>query len=105
MTFWKKITASWSERRADWRVLVTIPASVRTLVGKQVEISIEDLTARGFRALIPIELEQGELLRIYLPIARSPYATVAWKDGNWIGCQFVAPLAEADLDALVRACA
>jgi len=68
------------------RVTARLPA------GEPVAIIIENLSISGFRAIIPLELKKGTLLRIGLPGGRSPHARVVRTEQGCVGCAFLAPL-------------
>ena len=54
----------------------------------------------AFWASIPLELKPGTLLRIGLPIGRSPHARVVRSGQGRVGCAFLAPLAHGEVRAL-----
>lgn len=85
-----------ADLRRDPRRAVTIRATARAIDGAPVDIEIDDLSAGGFRAAIPMAVREGMLLRVRLPNGRSPHARVV-RVGERIGCEFVAPL---DLESL-----
>jgi hypothetical protein len=76
---------------------VLMAATVRPAVGEPVEITILDLSELGFRATIPLDLREGMLLRVTLPIGRAPHARVVWVKEDAVGCEFVAPLASDEV--------
>jgi hypothetical protein len=87
--------------RVAERNVVAIPASVRLPAGDRIPAQIEDLSASGFRAAIRGAINPGMLLRVSLPIGRSPTARVVWVDGDQVGCAFLAWLEPEDLAALL----
>jgi hypothetical protein len=97
--FGRKVTDP-PERAAE-RSVVAIPASVRLPAGDRIPAQIEDLSASGFRASIRATVNPGMLLRVSLPIGRSPTARVVWVDEDQVGCAFLAWLEPADLAALL----
>lgn len=90
-----------ADLRRDPRRAVTIHATARAIDGPPVDIEIDDLSAGGFRAAIPILLREGMLLRVRLPNGRSPHARVVRVGGERIGCEFVAPLDDESLRSLL----
>lgn len=91
-----------ADQRRDARRPVAIFAMARPLDGAAVQIAIEDLSAGGFRAMIPLPLREGLLLRVRLPNGRSPHARVVRVDGNVAGCEFISPLEADVLQTLVQ---
>ncbi len=87
--------------RAAERSVVAIPASVRLPAGDRIPAQIEDLSASGFRACVQGTVHPGMLVRVALPIGRSPTARVVWVDADQIGCAFLAWLEPADLSNLL----
>jgi hypothetical protein len=87
--------------RAAERSVVAIPASVRLPAGDRIPAQIEDLSASGFRASVRGAINPGMLVRVSLPIGRSPTARVIWVDDDQIGCAFLAWLEPEDLSALL----
>ncbi|MDB5690058.1 MAG: pilus assembly protein PilZ [Sphingomonas bacterium] len=87
--------------RAAERSVVAIPASLRLPAGERIPTQIEDLSASGFRASIRGPINPGMLIRVSLPIGRSPKARVVWVDEDQIGCAFLAWLEPGDLSALL----
>jgi hypothetical protein len=92
MAFGKKMQVVIDSRQAERRP-VLLSALVRLPAGEAVEVTILDLSAAGFRANIPLNLTEGSLLRIGLPIGKMPHARVAWVGEDCVGCEFIAPLA------------
>lgn len=87
--------------RAAERSVVAIPASVRLPAGERIPAQIEDLSASGFRASIRGVVNPGMLIRVSLPIGRSPSARVVWVDEDQIGCAFLAWLEPEDLSGML----
>jgi hypothetical protein len=104
MFSWKKLKGPPKDRRTDWRTSVNIPAMISTSDGSQAPTIVQDLTLDGFRAVIPIGVHQGEILRIRLPTELALSAVVIWTDGDLVGCKFAAPIQTRTFAALVRAC-
>jgi len=96
MAFGKKVHVVIEPRTAD-RSPVMLSAMVRLPVGEPVEVTIKDLSVTGFRANIPLELNEGSLLRVGLPIGKMPHARVVWLEEELVGCEFIAPLAEEEV--------
>jgi hypothetical protein len=92
MTFGKKVQMLIEPRLAG-RNPVMMAAMVRLPAGEPVEVTVKDLSVNGFRAHIPLELQEGSLLRVSLPIGRMPHARVIWIEEDLVGCEFIAPLA------------
>ena len=96
MAFGKKVQMVIEPRLAD-RSQVMLSAMVRLPAGEPVEVTIKDLSVTGFRAKIPLELHEGSLLRVGLPIGKMPHARVVWLGEELIGCEFIAPLAAEEV--------
>jgi hypothetical protein len=96
MTFGKKVQMVIEPRLAG-RSAVMLSAMVRLPAGEPVEVTVKDLSVKGFRANIPLELNEGSLLRVSLPIGKMPHARVVWLEEELVGCEFIAPLAEEEV--------
>jgi hypothetical protein len=92
MAFGKKVQMVIEPRTAG-RNPVMLAAMIRLPVGDPVEVTIKDLSVTGFRANIPLDLQEGSLLRVGLPIGKMPHARVVWLEEEEVGCEFIAPLA------------
>jgi hypothetical protein len=99
MMFGRKVMET--TKRAMERSVVAIPASVRLPAGERVPVQIEDLSASGFRASVQAGVTPGMLLRVSLPIGRSPKARIVWVQEDQIGCAFLAWLEVEELAALL----
>lgn len=99
MAFGKKVNMVIEPRQAD-RSSVLLAAMVRLPAGDPVEVTIQDLSVTGFRANIPLRLQEGSLLRIGLPIGKMPHARVVWLTEELVGCEFVAPLAAEEVELI-----
>jgi hypothetical protein len=99
--FGRKASSSSQEPRGDERRIVAIPASVRLPAGDRIPVQIEDLSATGFRASVSLPMQRGMLLRVALPIGRSPTARIVWAEEDQIGCAFLARLDPQDLSTLI----
>jgi hypothetical protein len=96
MAFGKKVQMVIEPRTAG-RSPVMLAAMVRLPVGDPVEVTIKDLSVTGFRAHIPLPLQEGSLLRVGLPIGKMPHARVIWLEEEQVGCEFIAPLADEEV--------
>ena len=67
-----------------------------------VSVRVVDLSAHGFRASTHLELPLGTDVWLRLPGLEPYHATVAWQDGQYIGCAFERPLHPAVVDMIVR---
>ena len=99
MAFGKKVQMVIEPRLTD-RSAVMLSAMVRLPAGEPVEVTIKDLSVAGFRANIPLDLQEGSLLRVSLPIGKMPHARVVWLGEELIGCEFVAPLAAEEVQLI-----
>jgi hypothetical protein len=98
----KKATAAWEARetRHGERQLMQLHVTARLPAGDPVTIIIENLSISGFRAIIPLELKKGTLLRVSLPGGRSPHARVVRTEKGRVGCVFLAPLQTSEVRML-----
>ncbi len=100
MAFGRK-TRTKVDPRTGERIAVEIFATARLPAGEPVAIKIDDLSLSGFRAVVPLALKPGMLLRVGLPNGRSPHAIVVRSEGEKVGCAFMAPLEPVELNALL----
>jgi hypothetical protein len=92
-------TETLADHRAKPRVPVQCRASARIAVG----IEILDASPNGVRVRMSIPLPAGTVLKLRLPSGGERHARVAWAKDGLFGCEFMAPLDPAELDALMTA--
>ena len=86
-------------RRGE-RLPVAIPATAWLPGEDPVAITITDLSTYDLRAVMPLELTEGALVRIGLPTGSKPHALVTRIDDGVAGCRFMSPIGVAELQAL-----
>lgn len=86
--------------RRSRRRTVRVPAAASLRIGDTVSITIDDLSAVGFSAAIPLPLAPGSLLRVALPVGRMPEAVVIRLDERKVVCEFMAPLTAPEIDVM-----
>lgn len=87
-------------RRVERRV-VNLAASLREPGAEIADIEVLNLSADGFMAACPLDLEVGHTVYLKLPGREAQKSKVAWIDGNQAGFEFAAPLHPATLQELV----
>ncbi len=90
--------ARWEERHA-----VDLTATLRDLVGSPVDIVVEDVSRRGFCIAEVPELSVGAVIRIGIQGAGRRQARVVWQSHGNQGLEFLQPLSEAELEAVLAA--
>ncbi len=99
MTGALKIRVSVDPRRGD-RLPVVIPATAWLPGEDPVGITIAELSSFDLRATIPLELEEGALIRIGLPTGSAPHALVTRIEEDHVGCRFTSPITVTELGEL-----
>jgi hypothetical protein len=84
------------------RMPVATNAKLRDRMSNKYDVHILDLSVTGFRAEAHYGLDAGQIVWLTLPGMQGWEATVAWRRGNVIGCQFRQPLYPAVLDHIVK---
>jgi hypothetical protein len=82
----------WAERHA-----VELDATLRDSDWAPVDVTIEDLSHGGFRLVAGAELATGDAIAIGIARIGTREAKVVWGTAGIYGCEFVAPLSDADL--------
>ena len=97
-----KVRVSVDPRRGD-RLPVAIPATAWLPGEEPVVITIADVSSYDLRATIPLELDEGALIRIGLPTGSAPHALVTRIEEDHVGCRFMSPIGNTELTALTCA--
>ena len=86
----------WLDRRGSPRRKLHLG----TLISKSgADVLIHNISSTGMLIETDERLRAGEALDIDLPEVGATTAVVAWRGGNFFGCQFVKPLPKAVLSA------
>ena len=89
-----------TDGRSAERRIVNLAARLREPGAKVAAAEIQDLSVRGFSAILDIELEPGSTVWLKLPGLEPQNCRVVWfKDGKG-GFEFAAPLHAVTLDQL-----
>jgi hypothetical protein len=88
--------------RGRERLPASAPAKLRITLGALQNILIEDVSATGFSARVPLPMHEGKMVRVFLPTGRKHYAWVRWTSFEPCGCQFLSPLAPKSIWVLDR---
>lgn len=88
--------------RKATRTPVDLSAGLRQRGASGVAVRVLDLSQHGFRVLTHLELPIGSDVWLRLPGLEPCHASVAWQEGQYIGCAFERPLHPAVLDMVVR---
>ena len=80
-----------------------VPAHCRATARVALSVEVLNASRNGLQARISIPLPIGTALRMRLPGGLERHARIAWVRGEVFGCEFVAPLAPRELDAVVAA--
>ena len=91
-----------SDHRRQERVGVRLAARLRDRAGNKYDVHLLDLSVTGFRAEAHYGLDAGTIVWLTIPGLQGLEATVAWRRGAVIGCQFRQPLYPAVFDHVVR---
>ena len=94
--------AAGDARREDARAALEIVTDVRVGYGPWQKARLSDVSATGFRIGWMPRAGEGNEVTIRLPGIEPLRATVRWKNGNAIGCQFARPLSIYVFEHLVR---
>ncbi|WP_066716442.1 PilZ domain-containing protein [Sphingomonas pituitosa] len=86
----------WAERHA-----VELEATLRDSDWAPVDVTIEDLSHGGFRVVAGAELKVGDAIALGIAGIGTREAKVVWGTAGIYGCEFVAPLTDADLRTAV----
>ena len=89
-------------RREDARAEVGIIAEVKVGFGNWQKARLTDMSVTGFRIGWMPKACAGNSVTIRLPTMAPLQATVRWKDGNAIGCQFNRALSVYVFEHLLR---
>lgn len=65
-------------------------------------VTVDDLSAKGFRTEWPYTLREGDRVWLTLPGLEAKCAQVRWVRGYTIGCEFDEPIHAAVFDHLMR---
>jgi hypothetical protein len=90
------------DSRRQPRVPVVMIARLRDRASNKYDVRLLDLSVTGFRAEAHYSLDAGQIVWLTIPGMQGLEATVAWRRGTVIGCNFRNPLYPAVLDHIVR---
>ena len=99
-----KIQVSVDPRRGE-RHQVAIVATAWLPGDDPVGITIAELSSYDLRAVIPLDLAEGALIRSGLPTGSNPHALVTRIEDDHVGARFMSPIGGAELTALTGATA
>lgn len=82
---------------------VRIAAEIRESGAGKQKISVTDLSRSGFRMHCIFLIPKDRTVFLTLPGFAALEAHIAWKEGDYYGCEFSQPLHEAIFEHLLRA--
>ncbi len=91
-----------NDHRRQERVPVAVAAKLRDRHSNKYDVRLLDLSVTGFRAEAHYALDAGQIVWLTIPGMQGLEATVAWRRGLEIGCNFRQPLYPAVLDHIVK---
>ena len=91
------------DERSEPRDAVHHRARATRADGRVLPLVIVNTSAGGLMARCEVPCEQGERLRIELPVVGAMIVEIRWSLGGRIGCRIVSPLGLADYYALLAA--
>lgn len=62
---------------------------------------IHDLSEVGLRLETSLTLDRGDVLRIELPLIGEIDAKIVWKEGAFLGCEFLQPVSQGIVNAAI----
>jgi sirohydrochlorin ferrochelatase len=87
-------------RKAERRI-VNLAAALREDGAKTAQIVLVDISAGGFKAEVPEEIEEGSEVWLKLPGFEAKRSRVVWRRGNEAGCEFETPVHENEIALIV----
>jgi len=87
-------------RRTERRI-VNLAAALREDGATTHGVILVDISILGFKAETPELHEEGSEVWLKLPGFESKRSRVAWNKDNVIGCEFLAPLHQTELEAMI----
>lgn len=84
----------WAERHS-----VELEATLRDSAWAPVDVAIEDLSHGGCRVVAAVDLAVGNSIALGIAGIGTREAKVVWGAAGIFGCEFIAPLSDADLRA------
>jgi hypothetical protein len=85
-----------AKQRSASRLKLTLDSS---LAGSGEDVVIHDLSATGILIETSANLRRNARFEVDLPEVGATVATVVWRSGDFLGCQFAKPLPKAALSA------
>ncbi len=64
--------------------------------------ALMDVSSSGFRAAVNGQIAMGAVVTLRYATNREAIAIVVWQTDTTIGCQFIAPLGQADVTLITR---